>query len=107
MVGEKRGWGQVPTGTRQSTYSNAQFQQAAVFADAELNAILSANPKDSTLNPSPYVGVQFASIPEFSDIGGYMGKQMTAALQGDLSVEDALANAQTYAEKVMQEAGYY
>ncbi|MEO9516990.1 MAG: sugar ABC transporter substrate-binding protein [Paracoccaceae bacterium] len=107
LVGERRGWGQVPTGTRQSTYRNGQFQQAAVFADAELNAILSANPKDSTLNPTPYVGVQFASIPEFADIGGYMGEQMTLALQGDLSVEDALANAQAYAEKTMSEAGYY
>ncbi len=107
LVGEKQGWGQVPTGTRQSTYRNAQFQEAALFADAELNAILSADPTDSTLNPSPYVGVQFASIPEFADIGGYMGQQMTAALQGDLTVDEALANAQAYAENVMQEAGYY
>ena len=107
LVGEKRSWGQVPTGTRQSTYSNAKFQDAAVFADAELNAILSADPQDSTLNPTPYVGVQFASIPEFADIGGYMGAQMTQALQGDLSVEEALSNAQAYADRVMTEAGYY
>ncbi|MEL6573328.1 MAG: sugar ABC transporter substrate-binding protein [Pseudomonadota bacterium] len=107
LVGEKRGWGQVPTGTRQSTYRNAQFQQTASFADAELTAILSANPTDSTLNPSPYVGVQFASIPEFAEIGGFMGQQMTAALQGDLSVEEALTKAQAYADKVMQDAGYY
>ncbi|WP_341365966.1 sugar ABC transporter substrate-binding protein [Yoonia sp. BS5-3] len=107
LVGEKRGWGQVPTGTRQSTYRNANFQDAALFADAELNAILSADPTDSTLNPSPYVGVQFASIPEFADIGGYMGQQMTAALRGDLSIDEALANAQAYADAAMQEAGYY
>ncbi|MEL6683063.1 MAG: sugar ABC transporter substrate-binding protein [Pseudomonadota bacterium] len=107
LVGEKRGWGQVPTGTRQSTYRNAQFQDAALFADAELNAILTADPTDSTLNASPYVGVQFASIPEFADIGGYMGQQMTAALKGELTVDEALANAQAYAETVMQEAGYY
>lgn len=107
LVGEKQGWGQVPTGTRQSTYRNAQFQEAALFADAELNAILSADPTDSTLNPSPYVGVQFASIPEFADIGGYMGEQMTAALRGDLTVDEALENAQAYAEEVMQQAGYF
>ena len=107
LVGEKRSWGQVPTGTRQSTYRSAQFQDAAIFADAELNAILSADPQDSTLNPTPYVGVQFASIPEFADIGGYMGAQITQALQGDLSVEDSLSNAQAYADKVMTEAGYY
>lgn len=107
LVGEMRGWGAVPTGTRASTYRNENFQEAAVFADAELNAILSANPKDSTLNPSPYVGVQFASIPEFADIGGYMGQQMTLALMGELSVDEALAKAQAYAEDVMKGAGYF
>ena len=107
LVGEKRGWGQVPTGTRQSTYENSQFRQAAVFAEAELSAILSADPTDSTMKPSPYVGVQFASIPEFADIGGYMGTQMTAALKGDLSIDEALANAQSYADNVMSAAGYY
>jgi len=107
LVGQKRGWGQVPTGTRASTYQNARFQREATFADAELSAILSASPNDSTLNPSPYVGVQFASIPEFADIGGYMGQQMTAALSGDISSSEALANAQKYADEVMKGAGYY
>jgi xylulokinase len=32
-------------------------------------AIDSANPNDSTLPKSPYVGVQFAAIPEFQAIG--------------------------------------
>jgi sorbitol/mannitol transport system substrate-binding protein len=103
----KNGWGVVPTGTRQSTYDNPRFQAAAVFAEAELKAILSANPTSSTFNPSPYNGVQFAAIPEFQAIGTAVGQQMTAALAGDISVEEALANAQKAADREMRKAGYY
>ena len=107
LVAEKNGWGSVPTGTRTSTYENANFQDAATFDEAELKAILSANPNDSTLNPSPYVGVQFAAIPEFQAIGIAAGQQFTAALAGDVSVEDALAAAQEAADREMRKAGYY
>lgn len=107
LVAETNGWARVPTGTRQSTYDNAAFQEAAVFADAELKAIMSANPEDSTLNESPYVGVQFAAIPEFQAIGTAVGQQMTAALAGDVTVEEALAAAQEAADREMKKAGYY
>ena len=107
MVAEKNGWGAVPTGTRQSTYDNPNFQEAATFDEAELKAILSANPEDSTLNPSPYVGVQFAAIPEFQAIGTAVGQQMTDALAGNITVEEALANSQAAADREMKKAGYY
>jgi len=107
LVGETNGWGNVPTGTRQSTYDNPMFQEAATFDEAELKAILSANPEDSTLNPSPYVGVQFAAIPEFQAIGTAVGQQMTAVLAGDVSVEEGLAAAQAAADREMRKAGYY
>lgn len=107
LVASVNGWGNVPTGTRQSTYDNPMFQEAATFDEAELKAILSANPNDSTLNPSPYVGVQFAAIPEFQAIGIAVGQQMTAALAGDITVEDALKNAQDAADREMRKAGYY
>jgi sorbitol/mannitol transport system substrate-binding protein len=107
LVAETNGWGSVPTGTRQSTYDNPNFQEAAVFAEAELKAILSANPEDSTLNPSPYVGVQFAAIPEFQAIGTAVGQQMTDALAGNISVEEALENSQQAADREMKKAGYY
>ena len=107
LVGETNGWGAVPTGTRASTYANQKFLDAAVFADAELKAIESADPNDSTLEPSPYTGVQFAAIPEFQAIGIAVGQQMTAALAGDVSVEQALANGQAAADREMRKAGYY
>ena len=107
LVAKTNGWGAVPTGTRTSTYENPKFQAAAVFADAELKAILSADPNNSTQNPSLYTGVQFAAISEFQAIGTAVGQQMTAALAGDISVEEALANAQTAADREMRKAGYY
>ena len=73
LVAKEKGWAAVPTGTRKSTYANPEFQKAAVFAEAEKKAIDSANPNDSTLPKSPYVGVQFAAIPEFQAIGLAVG----------------------------------
>ena len=60
------GWGSVPTGQRASTYALAEFQAAAGFAAAEMAAIDSAAPEASA-DLKPYVGVQFAAIPEFPD----------------------------------------
>ena len=107
LVGNEVGWGSVPTGTRSSTYQNANFLAAANFADAEMKAILSADPSNSTQDPTPYQGVQFASIPEFQAIGTAAGQQFSAAVAGRISVEDALAAAQKAAEREMIKAGYY
>lgn len=107
LVAKTNGWASVPTGTRKSTYANANFQKAAKFAAAEKAAIDSANPNDSTLPKSPYVGVQFAAIPEFQAIGISVGQQMSAALAGKTSVDAALKASQTAADREMRKAGYY
>jgi sorbitol/mannitol transport system substrate-binding protein len=107
LVGKTNGWGSVPTGTRKSTYASADFQKAARFASAEKAAIDSANPADSTLPKSPYVGVQFAAIPEFQAIGIAVGQQMTAALAGKITVDAALKASQAAADREMKKGGYY
>ncbi|MEY4753852.1 MAG: hypothetical protein RJA44_1527 [Pseudomonadota bacterium] len=107
LVAKTNGWAHVPTGTRKSTYANANFQKAAVFAAAEKAAIDTANPNDSTLPKSPYVGVQFAAIPEFQAIGATVGQQMSAALAGKTSIDAALKAGQAAADREMKKAGYY
>ena len=107
LVAKTNGWANVPTGTRKSTYANAEFQKAARFAAAEKAAIDSANPTDSTLPKSPYVGVQFAAIPEFQSIGLAVGQQMSAALAGKSTVDAALKAGQQAADREMKKAGYY
>jgi sorbitol/mannitol transport system substrate-binding protein len=107
LVAKEEGWANVPTGTRKSTYANPEFQKAAKFAAAEGKAITSARPNQSTLKPSPYIGVQFAAIPEFQSIGAAVGQQMSAALLGKISVDQALELSQAAADREMRKAGYY
>jgi sorbitol/mannitol transport system substrate-binding protein len=107
LVAKTNGWASVPTGTRKSTYANPEFLKAAKFAVAEKAAIDSANPNDSTLPKSPYVGVQFAAIPEFQAIGTTVGQQMSAALAGKSTVDAALKASQAAALREMTKAGYY
>ncbi|WP_374567511.1 sugar ABC transporter substrate-binding protein [Ideonella sp.] len=107
LVAKEEGWASVPTGTRKSTYLTREFRTAAKFGAAEQKAMLSANPNDSTLPKSPYVGVQFAAIPEFQAIGIAVGQQMSAALAGKSTVDEALKASQTAADREMRKAGYY
>ena len=106
LVGESEGWVAAPPGTRKSTYANQAYLDAAPFAETVENSILAADPADATLEPVPYTGVQFVAIPEFQGIGNYVGQQIAAALAGQQSVEDALANSQQFAVREMTKAGY-
>ena len=107
LVAKESGWANVPTGTRKSTYANPEFAKAAKFAAAEGKAIATSSPKHSTLPPSPYVGVQFAAIPEFQSIGLAAGQQIASALLGKQTVDQALDMAQQAADREMRKAGYY
>ena len=107
LIAKESGWHAVPTGTRKSTYANPEFQKVARFAAEEKKAIDSANPNDSTLPKSPYVGVQYAAIPEFQAIGIAVGQQMSSTLAGKVTVDAALKTSQTAAEREMTKGGYY
>ena len=107
LVAKESGWHAVPTGTRKSTYSNLGFRRISLFGSSELKAIYSANPKRSTLPPSPYTGVQFAAIPEFPAIGTVVAQQIHAALLGLQSIERALEISQQTAENEMRKGGYF
>lgn len=106
MVGESKGWVAVPSGTRKSVEQDARRLEAAPFAATIVDAILSVNPADPTRDPVPYTGVQFVAIPEFQGIGNYVGQQVAAALAGQSTVEEALANSQQFAVREMTKAGY-
>jgi sorbitol/mannitol transport system substrate-binding protein len=66
LVGQTDGWVSAPPGTRQSTYDNKQYLDAAPFAKFVEQAIETADPVNTTKNPKPYIGVQFAGIPELN-----------------------------------------
>jgi len=106
LVADKEGWANVPPGTRTSLYQNSAYLKAAPFAKLTLASIDSADPNHPTVKPVPYVGIQYAAIPEFQGIGTAVGQQFSAALSGASSVEAALESAQSSAERDMKRAGY-
>ncbi|NEK54946.1 extracellular solute-binding protein, partial [Rhizobium leguminosarum] len=106
MIGEKEGWVTIPPGTRKSTYANENYIKAAPFALPTLKAIESAKLTDNTAVPKPYVGINFAIIPEMQAINNYLGQQIAAALTGKMSVKDALDAAAANSDKIMKKGGY-
>ena len=106
LVASKEGWANVPPGTRTSLYENPKYLEAAEFAEMTLRSINTADPKNPTVDPVPYVGVQFVAIPEFQGIATAVGQQFAAALAGQVTAEQALKNAQTLAQREMKRGGY-
>jgi len=106
LVADKKGWAKVPPGTRKSLYSNPQYMEAAPFAQITLDSIETADPKNPTVKPVPYVGIQFVAIPEFQGIGTAVGQQFSAALTGQITVKQALSSSQRLVERAMRKARY-
>ena len=71
-----------------------------------LDSINSADPTKPTVKPVPYVGVQFVAIPEFAGIATNVGQIFSAALAGEKTADEALAEAQTSVTREMTKAGY-
>jgi sorbitol/mannitol transport system substrate-binding protein len=98
LVASKYGWSAVPPGSRTSLYSNPNYLKAAsAFANITLQAIDSTDPNHPTVNPVPYVGVQYVDIPQFETLGLQVGQQIAGAIAGTESVSQALQASQGYA----------
>ncbi|MBV1701872.1 MAG: sugar ABC transporter substrate-binding protein [Hyphomicrobiales bacterium] len=107
LVAAKEGWANVPPGTRTSLYKNPAYLKAAPFAQMTLDSINSADPSvNGTVKKKPYVGVQFAAIPEFQGLGETVGQDFSAALAGKTTIDQALKDAQASTLRVMTKAGY-
>ncbi len=105
LVASKEGWANVPPGTRTSLYANPEYA-ALPFAKLTIDSINAADPTNPSVQPVPYVGVQFVAIPEFAGIGTSVGEIFSAALAGQKTVDEALAEAQAFVTDEMTSAGY-
>ena len=106
--GPKIGWANIDPGTRYSTYKLPQYKQAAAaFAPITLASIGNANPSHPT-NPNvsvPYTGVQFIDEPWFIALGTQVSNQISAAIAGTESTDQALTSSQNAAEETVRQAG--
>ena len=105
LVAEREGWANVPPGTRTSLYENAEYAEVP-FADMTLRSINAADPNNPTVEPVPYVGVQFVAIPEWAGIGTSAGQEFSAMVAGQQTPEQALSRAQALVTDEMEAAGY-
>ncbi|MBW4983188.1 sugar ABC transporter substrate-binding protein [Mameliella sp. CS4] len=106
LVAANEGWANVPPGARSSLYQNEAYLSAAPFAEMTLKSINSADPLNPTVDPVPYVGVQFVAIPEFAGFATDVGQEFSAALAGQQTAQQALAKAQALVADAMEAAGY-
>ena len=103
LVGQELGWSRVPAGKRASTYENPEYlAEAKAFAEPTRAAIESADPANPGVQPRPALGIQFVDIPEFPDLGTQVSQEISSAIAGKTSVDEALDNGQALAEDVAE-----
>jgi sorbitol/mannitol transport system substrate-binding protein len=107
LVGQQLGWARVPPGSRLSTYQIPEYKKAAAaFADLTVKAINQADITNAGTQPRPYIGVQYVGIPEFQSLGTAVSQEISAAIAGRESVDQALQKGEAQATQVAKEAGY-
>jgi sorbitol/mannitol transport system substrate-binding protein len=100
LVGNKIGWANVPPGSRISTYAIPEYAEAAAaFGPITLKIMNAVNAAQPGLNPQPWVGVQFVSIPEFQDLANTVTKDLAEVLSGKTTAEKVLKNNAALAQK--------
>ncbi|QDY71108.1 ABC transporter substrate-binding protein [Qingshengfaniella alkalisoli] len=107
LVAQEEGWSAAPPGTRTSLYENVDYQAEAPFAEMTLNSINAVDTTKPSVQEIPYTGAQFVAIPEFQGIGTAVGQIFSAALAGQMDVDQALQSAQQQTQREMDRAGYH
>ncbi len=103
LVGAQLGWTKVPAGKRASTYENADYLAvASAFAGPTKAAIEAADPENPGVQPRPAIGIQFVDIPEFPDLGTQVSQDVSSAIAGKTTVNEALDKGQQLAEDVAE-----
>src|SRR4030088_1821919 len=101
LGGTKLGWARVSPGTRTSTYAIPEYQQASAgFAQVTLDSIAHADVSHPTVDPVPYIGVQYVDIDEFQQLGDQVSQEFAKVIAGSQTVDQALQKAQALATAV-------
>src|SRR5712692_2703861 len=101
LVGTKLGWARVSPGTRTSTYAIPEYKAAAgAFAQVTLESIGHADVTHATVDPVPYIGIQYVDITEFQQLGDQVSQEFAKVIAGNETVDQALQKAQALAAAV-------
>ena len=104
LVGQqgRASWADAPPGTRFSTYENPAYQEATEgYGQVVLNAIRSADPNNpGTTGRVGLPGVGYVGIPQFQSIASDCTIEISAAIAGEITVDESLDRCQDIAAQV-------
>lgn len=95
----------TPPANRSSTYKLAAYKNAP-YAAATLKALESMDFTHPTLQPVPYVGLQYIAIPEFADAGTQMTQWLADYVVDKISLDEAIKKTNDLFNQVAVDGGY-
>jgi len=95
----------TPPANRSSTYKLAAYRSAP-YAAATLKALESMDFTHPTLDPVPYVGLQYIAIPEFADAGTQMTQWLADYVVDKISLDEAIQKTNDLFNQVAVDGGY-
>jgi len=95
----------TPPASRSSTYALPVYARAP-YADMTLRTLESTDFTNPTLQPVPYVGLQYIAIPEFADAGTKMTEYLADYVVDKISLDEAIQKTSDVFNQVAMDGGY-
>jgi sorbitol/mannitol transport system substrate-binding protein len=95
----------TPPASRSSTYKLDGYKDTP-YAAMTLKTLESTDFTKPTLDPVPYVGLQYVAMPEFADWGTKMTEYLAAYVTDDMTLDEAIKKTQDLCNQVAKDGGY-
>ncbi|MDC7246556.1 MAG: sugar ABC transporter substrate-binding protein [Sphaerochaetaceae bacterium] len=95
----------TPPASRSSTYELPVYAKAP-YASMTLKTLEGMDFTKPTLDPVPYVGLQYIAIPEFADAGTKMTEYLADYVVDKISLDEAIRKTQAVFEQVAIDGNY-
>lgn len=95
----------TPPASRSSTYLLDAYKSAP-YAEMTLKTLESTDFTKPTLEPVPYVGLQYIAIPEFADAGTKMTQYLADYVVDKISLDEAIKKTNDLFNQVAKDGGY-
>lgn len=95
----------TPPASRSSTYSLPAYASAP-YAEMTLKTLESIDFTKPTLDPVPYVGLQYIAIPEFADTGTKMTEYLADYVVDKISLDEAIRKTNDLYNQVAIDGDY-
>lgn len=95
----------TPPASRSSTYLLDAYKSAP-YAAATLKSLESTDFTKPTLDPVPYVGLQYVAMPEFADWGTQMTQWLADYVVDKITLDEAIKKTNDLCNQVAKDGGY-